>query len=475
MPYLDQKGRILTAQYRFIDRLPWVTIATKIHGATPNQVRNFCAQLKNRHPDASVDELVDIAGQKKRRGDTRRVKPGSNASLKIRGVIRATGAPGGQVETANDALHRMRQNDAREPLKELSNKQVHNICMDKAHCKQDPSDSRPIPRKRALEKPALEKLDLPDRERYINELLRLPAQNTLLICADETPINFGGSRHHRISAPRGEVRYIGQTKSCFTKMQWAAACADTRVPRPHKVWKTENEEDIKDLQAQLDAEMRLLAGLVDEQRSKALIPGTPEYEYMKAEQAKIDAHNAEQRQKKLRNRKHKLTPARLFPYEKLIRDNKKGGLDFAWYAFEIYVKLLFPYYKELQALNPRRTLYITEDNVPLHHKARRLLAPRIKADNIRFLIHPANSPDLHPIEHLHKTQKRLMRDFRTRISGSSKDIQQSAESEMRRVWVEDSDFTADCAVKASISYYKKLAIASKQADPAYSNRYNDNI
>ena len=270
---------------------------------------------------------------------------------------------------ANYTLHQMRRNDAREPLKELSNKQVHNICMDKAHCKQDLSNNRPLLRKQALEKPSLKKLDLPDRERYINEILRLPPQNILLICADETPITFGGSQHRRVTAPRGVAVYVGMEKPYFTHMQWAAACADTRVPRPHAVWKTENEEEINELKAKLDDEVQLLADLVDKQQSNASTPGTPEYEYMKTEQAKVDAHNTEQRRKKLRGRKHKLTPACLFPYEKLLRDNKKGELDFAWYAFEVYVKRLFPYYKELQALNPKRTVYITEDNVPLHHKA----------------------------------------------------------------------------------------------------------
>ena len=475
MPFLDQKSRILTVQYRFVDRLPWNTIATKINGANPDQVRKFCAQLKTRHPDASVDELIEIAGQKKTRGDRTRVKPGSNASLKIRDAIRERNAPQGQVEVANYTLGRMRRNDAREPLKELSNKQVHNICKQKAHCKPDPFDTRPIPRKRALEKPSLEKLDLVDRARYINKILGYRSQNTLLICVDETPIHFGGSGRQRISAPSGETCYVGQTKPCFTKMQWAAACADTRVPRPHRVWKTESEQEIKDLQAQLDAEIQLLSNLVDDQRSKALIPGTPEYEYLKAEQAKVDAYNAEQKQKKLQSRKYKLTPARLFPYNKLIRDNKKGGLDFAWYAFEIYMKLLFPYYKQIQALNPRKRVFITEDNVPLHHKARRLLASRIKADNIRFLAHPANSPDLHPIEHLHRTQKRLMADFCMKTRGSSKEIQNLAENEMRRVWVMDTEFSANCERKASLSYYRALARASKEADPPYSNGFNDHI
>ena len=313
---------------------------------------------------------MDIADQKKRRDNTRRVKPGSNASLKIREILQESHARYNQVETANYTLHQMRRNDAREPLKELSNKQVHNICINEAHCKQDPSDNHPLLRKRALEKPSLKKLDLPDRERYINEILRLPPQNTLLICADETPITFKGSQHCRVTAPRGVAMYVGMEKPYFTHMQWAAACADTRVPRSHAVWKTENKEEINELKAKLNNEMQLLADLVNKQQSNASTPDTPEYKYIKTEQTKIDAHNTEQKQKKLQNRKHKLTPACLFPYKKLLQDNKKGGLDFAWYAFEVYIKQLFPYYKELQALNPKRTVYITENNVSLHHKAR---------------------------------------------------------------------------------------------------------
>ena len=68
-----------------------------------------------------------------------------------------------------------------------------------------------------------------------------------------------------------------------------------------------------------------------------------------------------------------------------------------------------------------------------------------------------------------------MRDFRMKLRGASKDMKKKAEDEMRRVWVDDSEFTAECAVKASISYFKKLAKASKEADPPYSNRYNDHM
>ena len=92
------------------------------------------------------------------------------------------------------------------------------------------------------------------------------------------------------------------------------------------------------MKAKLDDKVQLLADLVNKQRSNASTSDIPEYEYMKTEQAKVDMYNTEQRWKKLQGRKHKLTPARLFPYKKLLRDNKKSGLDFAWYVFEVYMK-----------------------------------------------------------------------------------------------------------------------------------------
>ena len=68
-----------------------------------------------------------------------------------------------------------------------------------------------------------------------------------------------------------------------------------------------------------------------------------------------------------------------------------------------------------------------------------------------------------------------MKDFRMKIRGALKDMQKLAVNEMERVWVHDSEFTAECKRKASIMYYKALAKASKEANPPYSNRFNDNI
>ena len=87
MPQLDQKGRILAAQYRFINCLSCPSITTNIDGANADQVRQFCTCLKKRYPNTLSRELVDIIGQKKRRGDMTRVRSGSNASLKIREVL----------------------------------------------------------------------------------------------------------------------------------------------------------------------------------------------------------------------------------------------------------------------------------------------------------------------------------------------------------------------------------------------------
>jgi transposase len=118
---------------------------------------------------------------------------------------------------------------------------------------------------------------------------------------------------------------------------------------------------------------------------------------------------------------------------------------------------------------------ISEDNVGLHHKARRLIAPEIKRQGIQFLDLPANSSDLHPIEQLHKDQKKLLEDYRFSIQSAAKEIQQDAKAETRRIWCQDFGFTCLVAEKADLKAYQTLAYRSKHAEPPYSNRYNDSI
>ena len=95
-------------------------------------------------------------------------------------------------------------------------------------------------------------------------------------------------------------------------------------------------------------------------------------------------------------------------------------MDFVWYAFEIYAKRLILYYEEIRKANPTKTVLIIEDNVPLYHKARRLIAPLLTEKNVLFLDHLPKSPDLHPIEHLYKDEKRLSIEYRLTITNTRK-------------------------------------------------------
>ena len=60
-----------------------------------------------------------------------------------------------------------------------------------------------------------------------------------------------------------------------------------------------------------------------------------------------------------------------------MQTNSKGRLDYVYYAYEIYNKLLFPYIHELHALNPHKTIVVVKDNVGLYHRARLLMASQI--------------------------------------------------------------------------------------------------
>lgn len=109
-------------------------------------------------------------------------------------------------------------------------------------------DSRPITRKRALEKLALAKLNLDNRKRYIELILSLDPANTILISCDETPLEFGGAGHTHVSVPRGDVVYADEASdSHFSKMQWDAASNDTRVVRPYLIWDREEQGESKAL------------------------------------------------------------------------------------------------------------------------------------------------------------------------------------------------------------------------------------
>jgi hypothetical protein len=205
----------------------------------------------------------------------------------------------------------------------------------------------------------------------------------------------------------------------FSKMQWDVACTDTRVKRPCLVWTRENQEQASVLARKLENQIKRLRSHVDFNRLEALKPGTSQNRYFEDLNAQVDSHNASIPSGQRSGRKRRFTIDRAFKYEALEREAKKGGLDFVWYAFNAYEQELFPYYQKIRDLNPHCQVYICEDNVGVHHKARRLLADQIHEFDIKFIDTPANSPDLQPIEHLHKDQKRLISDTRFKTTSAA--------------------------------------------------------
>lgn len=57
-----------------------------------------------------------------------------------------------------------------------------------------------------------------------------------------------------------------------------------------------------------------------------------------------------------------------------IYNYKKSDLNYVYYNFEIYKKVLFFYYLKIKASNSFITMLISENNVALYYKARCLMA-----------------------------------------------------------------------------------------------------
>jgi hypothetical protein len=161
-----------------------------------------------------------------------------------------------------------------------------------------------------------------------------------------------------------------------------------------------------------------------------LIPGTTEAEYLKHVQEEIDDFNSQLSCSQYRNKKRKMTPERLYK-DKKLECNAKGGLDFVWYAFEVYKKLLFPYYCTVKAQYLHLCVIITENSATPHIKACKLLKAEIKAEGLEFIVWPANSPDLHPKENFQKHHKALLEDLCFEINSAAKHVKDHCKEEMR--------------------------------------------
>jgi hypothetical protein len=210
-------------QYRFHDGLTFSDIASRLKGVTERSAQYICSKALQRANSTHIDALLAHKSPLPRSGRPRCVEPGSTASIRIREAVRGRHKFQQQVDATNNAFKRVRTEHTtttRMPLGELDAKQVHNITQGRLHSQKDPIDSTPITRKRTLEKPALLKLDLHDRKRYIELILGLDPSNTILISCDETPLEFGGSGHTHVSAPRSVVVYTEKASDPrFSKMQ----------------------------------------------------------------------------------------------------------------------------------------------------------------------------------------------------------------------------------------------------------------
>ena len=193
---------------------------------------------------------------------------------------------------ANRVFKRARNKSDRTPLKPLDTKQVHNLRHAPEYCKADYIDSRALARKRAIVKKGLTEKDYELRKQYVEELLGLRNDDTVLIPTDETPCGFGGdSTKQHVTAPVGETVFTTARAESFTRMQWAGACSDTRVRRPHLIWEPEKDEQTLDLAKQLEEQNALAQEEVQRQIRASEDPNTPESRMLQEAQSERDRVN----------------------------------------------------------------------------------------------------------------------------------------------------------------------------------------
>jgi len=247
-------------------------------------------------------------------------------------------------------------------------------------------------------------------------------------------------------------------------MQWGAACAypsALNFTRPQRVWEPESPELTQELTNKLKAKIELLETTVKKQRENARVKGTPEWRHMERVNKAIEEHNRTIPKGVRKGRKYKRKIEAEFPFQDFKIDMRKGGLDFCWYAFEIYEKELIPYYTKIAALNPTKRVLITEDSAPPHIRARKLLQAELEEVGMEFVQWPSCSPDLHPIEDIQKHHKNLLDEMRFEITSASRATKEMAKDEMKRIWQRDPGFTKIVEEVGSVQNYMRLGALCK--------------
>ena len=399
------------------------------------RVSKRCQAQEQSKNSRRLDILLKYIENEPGRGRPRRAEPGSALALAVRRGLQEYPEQERPIAANQGIKKRQILGELDANIGPLNSSQIINIAEDSIHCNADPEEQRPLKRKRLLDKPELDDIARETRLEYCDTIDGYYAKESLLIMADEKQYTFGGAKKGtKFTLPRGVVGYTLRARKRFMIEQWAAGCSgDVSISRPHCCWslKTQN---LPELAEKLAVANQRLRQAVDHRRSMCNLEGTPEWAELRARNEKIRADNTRDTLDGLKGGRRLLTAKRLYPYEELKPLGNKGGLNFVWYAFEVYQKLLFPYYEAIVANNNGRDVLIIEDNDPSHLKARKLLAAEIHLKGIQFAPHLPNSPDFNLIETIQKHHQKDLETYSANITTAAKYKIEEAEAKLKQAW-----------------------------------------
>ena len=450
--------RAIAIAYKFDLHLPESEISSRL-SVNKRTLQKLFKRTKERAQSSKLNELLLYIHDLPGRGRKPHIQPDSAENTAIRETVR-TLQNHDLTTAANMAKDRpvLKELNLNVPL--LHPPQVYKTLHDKRHCENDLIDTRRVKRKKPIVKPG--GYDAVTRLQYADELAQYVEDDVILVVCDEKKFSFGGTAHNRVSAPEGETVYINATRERFVREQWAAATAqDLSILRPHMMWNADDQHNVELGSRLLDANQQLRAHIEGQRVLATTDPTSQEAQLLRDKNEEVRLHNDEQRRQKKRGRKRYFTAERLFKYQ--VFEGTATALDFIWYAFRIYQDVLFPYIQELRANNPTKQVVIIEDNSPVHLKARKLVAPLINRLAIKFASHPANSPDLNPIETLHREEDKLIYKFRLNTYSRATIVQQQCDEKLKEVW-QSKEFNQFVTKYCSHSEFKQLLDKVREAD-----------
>ena len=421
--------RAIAIAYKFDLRLTDREISSRL-SVPERTLRYLFLKAKQQAQGTEWKELLLYISNLPGRGRKPYIQAGSFESVAIRESVRTLDGHESTL-AANITKDRPVLKELNPNIPRLHPQQVYNVLGDEEHCEKDPIDSKPIKRLKPIWKPG--GYEATTRLNYTKELTEYAQNEAIIVVCDEKKFSFGGTPNGRVSAPQGSTPYRTSVRERFVREQWAAATAqDLSILRPHIVWNADDKHDVQLAQRLLDANQQLKAHIEGQRVLATTDPTSNEAQLLRDKNEQVRLYNEEQRRQGARGRKHLFTAERLFKHKDLVV--KGTNIDFVWYAFRIYQDALFPYVQQLREHNPGKRVVIIEDNSPVHLKARRLQAPLINALSIEFANHPASSPDLNPIETLHREQDKLIFKFRMNTFSAAQVVKDECDERLKVVW-----------------------------------------